>query len=86
MAVGASTRLQPLGGAVTVPVVLMLLAHRSASGERFIPWWFATSLSGSCARPNSVIIRMNWLTPRPGDAGELASGIAHEMNQPWRPW
>jgi hypothetical protein len=49
---------------VSVPVVLMVLAHRSASGERFIRWWSVILPSANCAKPSSVIIRTNWLTPR----------------------
>ncbi|WP_168233160.1 PAS domain-containing sensor histidine kinase [Pseudomonas veronii] len=77
------TRLQPLGGAVTVPVVLMLLAHRSASGERFYSL-VVRDLTERELREAQQRHHQDELahTARLVTLGELASGIAHEMNQP----
>ncbi|HEY0288071.1 MAG TPA: PAS domain S-box protein [Pseudomonas sp.] len=77
------TRLQPAGGAVSVPVALMLLAHRSASGERFYSL-VARDLTERELREAQQRHHQDELahTARLVTLGELASGIAHEMNQP----
>ncbi|WP_411389430.1 PAS domain S-box protein [Pseudomonas sp. MPB23] len=77
------TRLQPLGVAVSVPVVLMVLAHRSASGERFYSL-VVRDLTERELREAQQRHHQDELahTARLVTLGELASGIAHEMNQP----
>ncbi|MDR3454185.1 PAS domain S-box protein [Pseudomonas sp. MWU13-2100] len=76
-------RLQPLDGGTSVPVSLMLLAHRSASGERFYSL-VAHDQSERELREAQQRHHQDELahTARLVTLGELASGIAHEMNQP----
>ncbi|RBB93542.1 PAS domain-containing sensor histidine kinase, partial [Pseudomonas sp. MWU12-2115] len=76
-------RLQALDGATSVPVSLMLLAHRSASGERFYSL-VAHDQTERELREAQQRHHQDELahTARLVTLGELASGIAHEMNQP----
>ncbi|UCZ86296.1 PAS domain S-box protein [Pseudomonas sp. L5B5] len=77
------TRLQPLAGGASVPVSLMLLAHRAASGERFYSL-VAHDQSERELREAQQRHHQDELahTARLVTLGELASGIAHEINQP----
>ncbi|WP_277593180.1 PAS domain-containing sensor histidine kinase [Pseudomonas chlororaphis] len=76
-------RLQPPAGGVSVPVSLMLLAHRAASGERFYSL-VAHDQSERELREAQQRHHQDELahTARLVTLGELASGIAHEINQP----
>ncbi|OLF54382.1 PAS domain S-box protein [Pseudomonas chlororaphis] len=76
-------RLQPPGGGASVPVSLMLLAHRAASGERFYSL-VAHDQSERELREAQQRHHQDELahTARLVTLGELASGIAHEINQP----
>lgn len=76
-------RLQPLDGAASVPVSLMLLAHRAASGERFYSL-VAHDQSERELREAQQRHHQDELahSARLVTLGELASGIAHEINQP----
>ena len=76
-------RLQPPAGGASVPVSLMLLAHRAASGERFYSL-VAHDQSERELREAQQRHHQDELahTARLVTLGELASGIAHEMNQP----
>ncbi|WP_404939108.1 PAS domain S-box protein [Pseudomonas sp. JDS08PS003] len=77
------TRLQPPAGGSSVPVSLMLLAHRAASGERFYSL-VAHDQSERELREAQQRHHQDELahTARLVTLGELASGIAHEINQP----
>ncbi|MGC5704425.1 PAS domain S-box protein [Pseudomonas sp. NFXW11] len=77
------TRLQPPAGGASVPVSLMLLAHRAASGERFYSL-VAHDQSERELREAQQRHHQDELahTARLVTLGELASGIAHEINQP----
>ncbi|ROM12969.1 PAS domain-containing sensor histidine kinase, partial [Pseudomonas protegens] len=77
------TRLQPPAGGGSVPVSLMLLAHRAASGERFYSL-VAHDQSERELREAQQRHHQDELahTARLVTLGELASGIAHEINQP----
>lgn len=76
-------RLQPPAGGASVPVSLMLLAHRAASGERFYSL-VAHDQSERELREAQRRHHQDELahTARLVTLGELASGIAHEINQP----
>ncbi|MBP5078514.1 PAS domain S-box protein, partial [Pseudomonas chlororaphis] len=76
-------RLQPPAGGASVPVSLMLLAHRAASGERFYSL-VAHDQSERELREAQQRHHQDELahTARLVTLGELASGIAHEINQP----
>lgn len=76
-------RLQPPAGGASVPVSLMLLAHRTASGERFYSL-VAHDQSERELREAQQRHHQDELahTARLVTLGELASGIAHEINQP----
>ncbi len=77
------TRLQPPSGGDSVAVSLMLLAHRAASGERFYSL-VAHDQSERELREAQQRHHQDELahTARLVTLGELASGIAHEINQP----
>ncbi len=77
------TRLQPPAGGASVPVSLMLLAHRAASGERFYSL-VAHDQSERELREAQQRHHQDELahSARLVTLGELASGIAHEINQP----
>ena len=77
------TRLHPVVDGQSVAVSLMLLAHRSASGERFYSL-VAHDLTERELREAEQRHHQDELahTARLVTLGELASGIAHEMNQP----
>ena len=76
-------RLQPPAGGASVPVSLMLLAHRAASGERFYSL-VAHDQSERELREAQQRHHQDELahSARLVTLGELASGIAHEINQP----
>lgn len=77
------TSVEPLNGAPSVPVSLLLLAHRSAGGERY----FSLVLRDRRERALREAQQRHHQdemahTARLVSLGELASGIAHEINQP----
>lgn len=76
-------RLQPLHGGVSVPVSLVLLAHRAAGGERYYSL-VARDMTERELREAQQRRHQDELahTARLVTLGELASGIAHEINQP----
>ncbi|CAI8850426.1 two-component system, LuxR family, sensor kinase FixL [Pseudomonas sp. IT-P253] len=76
-------RLQPPGGGTSVPVSLVLLAHRSAGGERYYSL-VARDMTERELREVQQRRHQDELahTARLVTLGELASGIAHEINQP----
>ncbi|CAN7595571.1 PAS domain-containing sensor histidine kinase [Pseudomonas umsongensis] len=76
-------RLQPPDGGTSVPVSLVLLAHRSASGERYYSL-VARDMTERELREAQQRRHQDELahTARLVTLGELASGIAHEINQP----
>lgn len=77
------TRLQPPSGGASVPVSLVLLAHRSAGGERYYSL-VARDMTEHELREVQQRHHQDELahTARLVTLGELASGIAHEINQP----
>ena len=77
------TRLQPLNGEPSVPVSLLLLAHRSTAGERFFSL-VARDMRERELREAEQRHHQDEMahTARLVTLGELASGIAHEINQP----
>ena len=77
------TRLLPLNGAPSVPVSLLLLAHRSTAGERFFSL-MARDMRERELREAQQRHHQDEMahTARLVTLGELASGIAHEINQP----
>ena len=77
------TRLLPLNGAPSVPVQLLLLAHRSMTGERFFSL-VARDMRERELREAQQRHHQDEMahTARLITLGELASGIAHEINQP----
>ncbi|MBJ2258622.1 PAS domain-containing sensor histidine kinase [Pseudomonas psychrophila] len=77
------TRLQPLSGEPSVPVSLLLLAHRSTAGERFFSL-VARDMRERELREAQQRHHQDEMahTTRLITLGELASGIAHEINQP----
>lgn len=79
----SETRLQPLNGEPSVPVSLLLLAHRSTAGERFFSL-VARDMRERELREAQQRHHQDEMahTARLITLGELASGIAHEINQP----
>ena len=77
------TRLLPLDGEPSVPVSLLLLAHRSTAGERFFSL-VARDMRERELREAQQRHHQDEMahTARLVTLGELASGIAHEINQP----
>ncbi|WP_307988061.1 PAS domain S-box protein [uncultured Pseudomonas sp.] len=77
------TRLLPLNGEPSVPVLLLLLAHRSTAGERFFSL-VARDMRERELREAQQRHHQDEMahTARLVTLGELASGIAHEINQP----
>ena len=77
------TRLLPLNGETSVPVQLLLLAHRSTTGERFFSL-VARDMRERELREAQQRHHQDEMahTARLITLGELASGIAHEINQP----
>ncbi|WP_287029392.1 PAS domain-containing sensor histidine kinase [Pseudomonas sp. UBA6310] len=77
-----SRLLPPLGGA-SVPVSLVLLAHRAAGGERYYSL-VARDMTERELREAQQRRHQDELahTARLVTLGELASGISHEINQP----
>lgn len=76
-------RLQPQGGGPSLPVSLVLLAHRPTSGERYYSL-VARDMTERELREAQQRRHQDELahTARLITLGELASGIAHEINQP----
>ncbi|WP_027897485.1 PAS domain-containing sensor histidine kinase [Zestomonas thermotolerans] len=79
----ADARLQPPGGAPSLPVSLVLLAHQAAGGERYYSL-VARDMRERELREAQQRRHQDELahTARLVTLGELASGIAHEINQP----
>ena len=79
----ADSRLQPPNGGASVPVSLVLLAHRAAGGERYYSL-VARDMTERELREVQQRRHQDELahTARLVTLGELASGIAHEINQP----
>ncbi|UXY51364.1 PAS domain-containing sensor histidine kinase [Pseudomonas tohonis] len=79
----ADSRLQPSSGGASVPVSLVLLAHRVAGGERYYSL-VARDMTERELREAQQRRHQDELahTARLVTLGELASGIAHEINQP----
>lgn len=77
------TRLLPLNDDPSVPVSLLLLAHRSTAGERFFSL-VARDMRERELREAQQRQHQEEMahTARLVTLGELASGIAHEINQP----
>jgi len=77
------TRLLPMNGEPSVPVSLLLLAHRSTAGERFFSL-MARDMRERELREAQQRHHQDEMahTARLVTLGELASGIAHEINQP----
>jgi PAS domain S-box-containing protein len=76
-------RLQPQGGKASLPVSLVLLAHSLAGGERYYSL-VARDMTERELREAQQRRHQDELahTARLVTLGELASGIAHEINQP----
>ncbi len=76
-------RLRPADGGASVPVSLVLLAHRAAGGERYYSL-VARDMTERELREVQQRRHQDELahTARLVTLGELASGIAHEINQP----
>jgi len=76
-------RLQPCGGGASVPVSLVLLAHSAVGGERYYSL-VARDMSDRELREAQQRRHQEELahTARLVSLGELASGLAHEINQP----
>jgi C4-dicarboxylate-specific signal transduction histidine kinase len=76
-------RLLPPAGGTGVPVSLVLLAHRAAGGERYYSM-VARDMTERELRETQQRRHQDELahTARLVTLGELASGIAHEINQP----
>ncbi len=79
----ADARLLPLSGGASVPISLVLLAHRAAGGERYYSL-VARDMTERELREVQQRRHLDELahTARLVTLGELASGIAHEINQP----
>ncbi len=79
----AEARLQPWREGAAFPVSLVLLAHRSAGGERYYSL-VARDMTEHELRERQQRRHQDELahTARLVTLGELASGIAHEINQP----
>ena len=77
------TCVEPLNGAPSVPVSLLLLAHRSAGGERYFSLVLRDRRERALREAQQRHHRDEMAhTARLVSLGELASGIAHEINQP----
>lgn len=76
-------RLAPYNGSAPFPVSLVLLAHRAAGGERYYSL-VARDMTERELRERQQRRHQDELahTARLVTLGELASGIAHEINQP----
>ncbi|WP_278929326.1 PAS domain-containing sensor histidine kinase [Pseudomonas qingdaonensis] len=76
-------RLAPYNGSAPFPVSLVLLAHRAAGGERYYSL-VARDMTERERRERQQRRHQDELahTARLVTLGELASGIAHEINQP----
>ncbi|MBT8766849.1 PAS domain-containing sensor histidine kinase [Metapseudomonas boanensis] len=76
-------RLHPPGGGASVPVSMVLLAHTAAGGERYYSL-VARDMTERELREAQQRRHQDELahTARLVTLGELASGIAHEINQP----
>lgn len=76
-------RLAPWGGGAAFPVSLVLLAHTAAGGERYYSL-VARDMTERELRETQQRRHQDELahTARLVTLGELASGIAHEINQP----
>lgn len=76
-------RLQPPGGRPSLPVSLVLLAHRGADSLRYYSL-VARDMTERELRESQARHHLDELahTARLVTLGELASGIAHEINQP----
>ena len=73
----------PLNGAPLVPVSLLLLAHRSAAGERYFSLVIRDRRERALREAQQRHHQDEMAhTARLVSLGELASGIAHEINQP----
>ncbi|WP_349617159.1 PAS domain-containing sensor histidine kinase [Azotobacter salinestris] len=79
----ADARLQPTGGGASVPVSLVLLAHSAVGGERYYSL-VARDMTERELREAQQHRHQDELahTARLVSLGELASGLAHEINQP----
>ena len=79
----SEARVLPLNGEPSVPVSLLLLAHRSTAGERFFSL-VARDMRERELREAQQRHHQDEMahTARLITLGELASGIAHEINQP----
>ncbi|SEI88869.1 PAS domain S-box-containing protein [Azotobacter beijerinckii] len=79
----ADLRLQPSGGGPSVPVSLVLLAHSAIGGERYYSL-VARDMTERELREAQQHRHQDELahTARLVSLGELASGLAHEINQP----
>ncbi|MFK8328607.1 PAS domain S-box protein [Pseudomonas sp. BJa5] len=79
----AETRLTPWQGGAAFPVSLVLLAHRAAGGERYYSL-VARDMTERELRESQQRRHQDELahSARLVTLGELASGIAHEINQP----
>ncbi|MDH4609930.1 PAS domain S-box protein [Pseudomonas sp. BN102] len=77
------SRLLPPGGGASVPVSMVLLAHSTAGGERYYSL-VARDMTERELREAQQRRHQDELahTARLVTLGELASGIAHEINQP----
>ena len=77
------TRFQPYADVASFPVSLVLLAHKAAGGERYYSL-VARNMAEHELREAQYRKHQEELahTARLVTLGELASGIAHEMNQP----
>ncbi|WAG81548.1 PAS domain S-box protein [Metapseudomonas furukawaii] len=77
------SRLLPPGGGASVPVSMVLLAHSAAGGERYYSL-VARDMTERELREAQQRKHQDELahTARLVTLGELASGIAHEINQP----
>lgn len=79
----ADARLSPADGSASVPVSMVLLAHRTTGGERYYSL-VARDMTERELRDAQQRRHQDELahTSRLVTLGELASGIAHEINQP----
>src|SRR3990167_4761852 len=79
----AEVRLRPLGARAPLPVSLVLLAHRGTGGEHYYSL-VARDMTERELREAQQRRHQDELahTARLVTLGELASGIAHEINQP----
>jgi PAS domain S-box-containing protein len=79
----ADSRMQPPAGGASLPVSIVLLAHTAAGGERYYSL-VARDMTERELREAQQRRHQDELahTARLVTLGELASGIAHEINQP----